>query len=104
MKVQFNPVPENAAPAQKQSLAELKKLSREFESLFLKEVITAMRKSVPEDGIMSGGKPEKIYRSMQDDQLAREMAAVGTSGIAQTLYNSLSQAYLNSGPASERSD
>lgn len=78
------------------NLGRLKKLSREFESLFLKEVISSMRKSVPENGLLNGGNAEKIYKSMLDEQWATQMAERGDSGIASSIYKSMSQKYLES--------
>jgi Rod binding domain-containing protein len=94
MKKTFNDVPENATSRQKEDLGKLKKLSVDYESFFMKEVISAMRKTVPTGGATSGGNAEEIFKSMQDDQLAGNMAKQGNSGIAQELYNKLSKTYL----------
>lgn len=99
MKINFNPMSNNINGRQKvldEKLLRLKKLSREFESFFLKEVISAMRSSVPENGLLNGGNAEKIYRSMIDDQWAAQMAERGDTGIARSIYKSLSKAYLDS--------
>lgn len=91
----FSPVPENATPVQKENLGRLKKLSKEYESFFMKQVISSMRKTVPQDGAIGGGNAEEIYKSMQDDHLASNMANQGNTGIAQSLYNKLSATYLS---------
>ncbi len=99
MKVNFNSTPEtlNARPkAADENLGKIEKLSRQFEALFLKEVISSMRKSVPENGLLNGGNAEKIYRSMLDDQFAAQMAERGDSGIARAIYESMSEKYLES--------
>ncbi len=93
-KKPFNAVPENATPRQKGDLARLKKLSVDYESLFMKEVVSAMRKSVPPDGITGGGNAGEIYKSMLDDHMAANMARQGNSGIVQSIYNKLSKTYL----------
>jgi flagellar protein FlgJ len=93
-KKPFNAVPENATPRQKNDLARLKKLSVDYESLFMKEVVSAMRKSVPPDGMTGGGNAGEIYKSMLDDHMAANMARQGNSGIAQSIYNKLSKTYL----------
>lgn len=99
MKVNFNPLPGNMDVRQNatdKNLGRLEKLSREFESLFLKEVISSMRKSVPESGLLNGGNAEKIYKSMLDEQLAAHMAERGDTGIARSIYKSMSKTYLES--------
>ncbi len=95
MNIDFNPVPQNMPLESKQQLATLKKLSVEFEAVFLKEVVKAMRNTVPKNGYLNGGNAEEIYKSMMDDQMAQSMAENGSSGIAQAVYNKLSIAYLN---------
>lgn len=95
-KKAFDPVPENATPSQKAELAKLKKQAVEYESLFMKEVVSAMRKSVPkDDGSGDAGNSMEIYNSMMDDQLAGNMAQKGTSGISQELYNKLAKTCLS---------
>lgn len=98
MNVNFNPAPENLNPQQAGSLKKLKNLTKEFESFFFKEVISAMRKTVPKNKLINGGHAEEIYRSMLDDQIASNMAKKGGSGIAEAMYNRLSLAYMSSQP------
>lgn len=95
MRAEFNPVPENLPLETKNELGKLKKLSTEFEAIFLQEVVRAMRKTVPKSGLLDGGNAEEIFKSMQDDQMALQMADNGKSGLAQAIYNSLSKPYLN---------
>lgn len=96
MKAEFNEIPADATPAQKRDLGKLKTLSREYESFFMKEVVTAMRRTVPKDANSGGGNAEEIYKSMLDDQLSRNMSDKGNSGIAQEMYNRLSKSYIAS--------
>ena len=91
----FEEVPETATPRQKSDLARLKRQAVEYESLFMKEVVSAMRKSVPQEAVTSGGNSEEIFKSMMDDQMAANMAGQGNSGIAQSIYNKLSKTYLS---------
>ncbi len=76
-------------------MKKLKTLSKEFESFFFKEVISAMRKTVPKNTLINGGHAEDIYKSMLDDSLAAHMTDRGGSGLAQAMYNQLSKSYLN---------
>ncbi len=99
MRAEFNKIPENATPAQKKDLEKLKTLSKDYESFFMKEVVSAMRRTVPKDSNLDGGNAEEIYKSMLDDQLSSHMANKGSSGVAQELYNRLSKSYLSSSAA-----
>jgi len=97
--VNLNPAKGNITPRQAGNLKKLKSLSKEFESFFFKEVISAMRKTVPKNELINGGHAEEIYKSMLDDNMAVHMADRGGSGIAQAMYDRLSKAYLNTIPA-----
>lgn len=98
MDVNTSPAQKILTPQQTGNLQKLKKLSKEFESFFFKEVVTAMRKTVPKNELINGGHAEEIYKSMLDDNMATHMAARGGSGIAEAMYDSLSKAYINTLP------
>lgn len=104
MELNFNPVPTGLTTRQTGELKKLKNLSREFESFFFKEVITAMRKTVPKNELINGGSAEEIYKSMLDDRMAYQITNRGGSGIAQAMYNRLSEAYLASAQTAARED
>lgn len=67
----------------------------------MKQVVDAMRKTVPKGGYLNGGNAEEIYKGMMDDKLSEQMAKTGGSGIAENLYNTFSKAYLASIKAEE---
>ena len=93
---QFAPVPEGLTEQQKRDMDKLKGLSQEYEGFFMKQVVDAMRKTVPKGGYLNGGNAEEIYKGMMDDKLSGQMAKNGGSGIAENLYNTFSKAYLAS--------
>ena len=71
----------------------LRKASKEFESLFIYQMLKAMRKTVGEkpltkDSPFSGDYGKDTYMDMFDQQLALKMAGGGRS-IADALYNSM---------------
>ncbi len=93
---QFAPVPDGLTAAQQKDMDKLKGLSQEYEGFFMKQVVDAMRKTVPKGGYLNGGNAEEIYKGMMDDKLSGQMAKNGGSGIAENLYNTFSKAYLAS--------
>ncbi len=95
-KPHFAPAPEGLTEPQKRDLDKLKGLSQEYEGFFMKQVVDAMRKTVPKGGYLNGGNAEEIYKGMMDDKLSGQMAKTGGSGIAENLYNTFSKAYLAS--------
>ena len=88
---------QGVAHAQKQKLTtgnhkdidEVKKLSEQFESIFLGIVLKSMRKSVPESGLIKKGNGEEIFRSMLDTEYAKSLAAQRTTGLAESIEKHL---------------
>jgi Rod binding domain-containing protein len=71
----------------------LHKAAREMESVFLYQVLRAMRKSIPESekgsGAALGGLGKDVYTQMFDQELAMRMAGDGGRSIAEHIYRSL---------------
>ena len=72
--------------------AELKKTCKDFEAIILQQMLTAMRKSVPKDGLLDSGYSQEMYQSMYDEGLAKEMANGRGIGLADALYHQLAGA------------
>jgi len=70
--------------------AELKKACQGFEAIILQQMLTAMRRTVPKDGLLQGGYAGDMYQSMYDEGLAKQMASGRGIGLADTLYQQLS--------------
>mgnify|MGYP001619888151 CR=1 FL=1 len=69
----------------------LKKLTADFESVFLYYVLKTMRDTVPKSGFIDGKNGEEIYRSMMDQEVAKSMADKRESGISDMLFKQLTQ-------------
>lgn len=69
--------------------AQIKKVSEEFESIFLGIVLKSMRDTVGKSGLVDGGNAEDIYRSMLDEEYAAQMAEQRSTGIADNIENFL---------------
>jgi flagellar protein FlgJ len=67
----------------------LKKACQDFEALLLNQMLEVMRKSVPKNGLFSGGHAEEVFQSMQDEELAKHLAKSGGLGFADRLYAQL---------------
>lgn len=63
---------------------------REFESLFVKQMLNSMKKTVPESDLMSGGMGEDIFEDMLYDKYAQSISRTADLGIARMLYSELS--------------
>jgi len=70
---------------------QLREVTREFESLFIKQMLDSMYDTLnPEDGLFYGGQAENIFRDMLNMEYARDMAHSGSFGLADAMYDQLS--------------
>lgn len=58
---------------------------REFERLFLYQLLSEMRKTIPKSGLFPETPQRRVFNEMLDDVMAGEMAASGQFGIAQQI-------------------
>jgi len=88
-------------PVQQDSNAKdpaLWEVSLKFEAMLMKEMMTAMRKTVPSDGLMSSGFANDMYSSMFDQAIVETGSKSGGLGIAENIYrqmNAIHQAKAN---------
>ena len=68
----------------------IEKVSRDFESVFLHKLLTAMRKTVPKSGLLDSFASD-MYKSMMDEEMSKEMAKSKSMGLGEMIYNDLSQ-------------
>jgi flagellar protein FlgJ len=98
--IQNNATPEQI-PASGKDEAKLKQACRDFEAIFISDMMKKMRKTVPESGLISGGRAEEIFRDMRDDEISKDMSKSGGIGLSDMLYNELSgKSALRPSPAS----
>lgn len=72
---------------------------REFERLFLFQMLKEMRSTVPEGGLLDAGSRQDHFEEMLDDFLAGEMAASGQFGIARQMAAELEARHAHANPA-----
>ena len=71
--------------------SELYKVSQDFESLFIKQMLDVMRKTIhKEDDLLNGGLGQDVYEDMLYDEYAKKMAATAQFGLADMIYRQLS--------------
>jgi len=68
----------------------LKKTCADFESLFLNYMLKSMRSTVTEGGIVDQSEESKMFKTMFDENLAKEIAASGGLGLGDILLKQLS--------------
>ena len=70
--------------------AKLKDACRDFEALFIKQMLDTMRKTVNKSGMLDGGMAEDVFEDMLYDEYSKSMADTGSFGIARLMYSELS--------------
>lgn len=84
--------------------AKLKQACQDFESIFLNFLLGKMRDTVPKSDLMGSSHGEDVYRGMLDDELAKQMAASGGVGLADTLYRQIEGTIPPGTPAGGEAD
>jgi murein DD-endopeptidase MepM/ murein hydrolase activator NlpD len=69
--------------------SELKKVSQEFEAIFIAQMLKVMRETIEESGLLEGGFGSSIYTELFDQEVSLSFARRGTLGISDLLYRSL---------------
>jgi Rod binding domain-containing protein len=72
-------------------MAKLRKVSQDFESLFLAYMMKTMKESALKSEFMGQSQGEKIFTEMKDEELAKGMASAGGIGLAKLLEQQLVQ-------------
>jgi len=84
----FAAMAELRARAGRDRAGALGEAARELEALFLETLLRSMRAATPGDPLL-GGAGLRLYREVHDRQLARELAARGSLGLAQLVVRQL---------------
>lgn len=71
------------------SQQELKKAAEDFESLFIQQMLSAMRKTVPESDLFGDRKAEKMFETMLDEEMSKNMSKAGGIGLSKMIYEQM---------------
>ena len=69
------------------------KAAKDFESVFLYQILKQMRSSVHQEKLLHGGPGEDMFTEMIDEEYSKRMAEGGSTGIAKMLYQQLSRQF-----------
>lgn len=70
-------------------LQSLRKSCRDFEAIYVQEMYKAMRKTVPDSGIVEKDMTNGIYKEMLDMEMAKATAAGKGLGIGEAMYQQM---------------
>jgi len=83
---QNNAMPLNGV--QTHTPAEMKKVSKQFESIFIRMMMKEMRTSMEKSPLMGNSRAMQMFQSMQDDQFADRMSDQGM-GLGDMVYRQM---------------
>ncbi len=83
----------HVAQASKAPLSEqdkkLMEVSKQFEGIFVNQMVSAMRKTVIRQGLVPESHAERVYQSMLDQEHAQKITDTGELGLANLVYQHL---------------
>ena len=81
-------LPMDATPQQK-----LHATAQQLQGVFVEQLFKAMRSTVPEDGLFSGGQGEEMFRGMLDQHVAESVPThwTGPHSLEEIMVRQLSQ-------------
>lgn len=80
---------------------EIREIATDFESLFVRQILKEMRKTIPKNGFLEQSNSTRMYMEMGDDALAKEIAQQGGLGVADLVFEQLKDARDNLFSAAE---
>jgi Rod binding domain-containing protein len=69
--------------------AKMRHAAEGFEAMFLNQMFEMMGESVQADPTFGGGQAENLFRSMLNEQYAKQMAKGGGIGISNAIYQEM---------------
>jgi peptidoglycan hydrolase FlgJ len=78
-------------PARKKerSLEELRQYTREFEAIYINEMFRAMRRTIPDGGLIEKNMSTEIYEEAIDLELARSASSGRGIGLGEAMFEQL---------------
>lgn len=98
----MNPVTPTGSP-QSRDVSEAQRLAtaaRQLEGVFVEQLFKAMRATVPEDGVMSGGAGEEMFTGLMDQHLSERVPSQWQGGLSDALLRQF-RAAAHAGTPSE---
>lgn len=68
---------------------ELKEVSRQFESVFVNQLVGAMRKTVVKGGLVPESQAERVYQSLLDSEYSQKISESDQIGLSKMVYEHL---------------
>ncbi len=69
----------------------LKEACKDFQAIFVKQMLDSMRKTVNKQGLLDGGRAEEIFEDMLYEKYAQKISKTAGLGLDEMMYRQLSQ-------------
>lgn len=69
--------------------AKMEEVAKEYESVFLSQMLTHMFEGIETDSMFGGGQAEEVYRSMMIQEYGKAMAEAGGIGLSGALKSEM---------------
>ncbi len=87
----MNKIKNDSTLSRDEKLKKLSDSAKDFEAIFVHNLIKAMRSSIPKNGLISGGNAENIYQDMLDENYSKTIVKRADMGIAKSIYEQFSK-------------
>jgi flagellar protein FlgJ len=77
---------------------QLKQAAKMYEQHFMREMVKAMRNSVPEGGLIEKSMGEKIFSEQLDNEYVQNWSNRGGIGLADMIYSNIKERYFPKDP------
>ncbi len=88
-RILISPNTQTSQNRKERDLDALKETSRQFETLYVMEMMKAMRKSVPEGGLFEKSMTTEIFQEMIDMETAKSATRGPGLGLATAIYEQM---------------
>ncbi len=62
---------------------------RNFEAIFVRQMLKEMRKTVPKDGFIPESMESNVFTSMFDEEVSKQISLRGRMGLAEMMFQQL---------------
>lgn len=69
----------------------LQEAAEQFEALFLYQLLSEMRRTVPDTDLLGNRRAEKLFQSLLDQELADNSVQTQSIGLAKLIYEQMSR-------------
>lgn len=79
------------APEMSRQMKQLEDSCKDFEAVFTNKLLEVMRKTVPEESLIDGGRAEEIFTGLMNEEIAKNIADTGQLGLSEMMFTQLKQ-------------